>query len=193
MSRFGLPMKRLLIQVMMAALVAVSAMGQESGAGAGSQTMGRPGYLIISSGRDSTAGFRWLAGPGVAQKSLVWESGQLILPDSMSLESFGADDLGISTTEDLQGSSGGGVLSFRDGRFAVDQPLLLTDGVISLYTADGELEIRGAQVRYVPPNVDKANDSRLPDPRAGFLFLAGIVLLIVVLMRRARLRSGKLK
>ncbi len=157
------------------------------------QLQGRPGYLIISTARDSTAGFQWRRGPGPNQKSLVWDSGQLVCPATVILEPFGADDLGISTTSQLQGSSGGGALAFRDGRFTVDQPLLLTDGNISLYLAAGELEIRGAQVRYLPPSSEKERNPALADPMAGFLFLAGIVLLIVVLMRRARLRSKAMK
>ncbi len=159
----------------------------------GGQVLGRPGYLIISAARDSTAGYRWSTAPESGQKSLVWDCGLLVLPDSLILEPFGADDLGVATAPGLRGSGGGGALAFRDGRFKIDQPLLLTDGLISLYIADGELEIRGAQIRYLPPGSDQKKSTTVADPRAGFLLMSGIVVLIVVLMRRARLHARKLK
>ncbi len=155
-------------------------------------TLGRPGYLIISAARDSNARYRWTDGPVRGQKSLVWDSGLLVIPDSLTLEPFGAEDLGVRTSSSLQGRSGAGELDFRDGVFTVDQPLLLTDGVISLYIAGGELEIRGSQLRYRRSAEEEPAARHGPaDPRAGFLFLAGIVILIVVLMRRARLQARK--
>jgi len=152
--------------------------------------LGQPGFLILTAARDTTAGYHRQSGPGAGHESLVWDGGQLVIPDTLALEPFGERDLGVRTTAQLQGSGGSGLLDFRDGRFAVDQPLLLTDGVISLYVARGQLEIRGAQIRYIPPISDQsASAKKPPDPRAGFLFLAGLIVMIVVLMRMARLRA----
>ncbi len=188
-------MKRLLILLVSCQLAAGLAVGTVSGApdaAVADHALGRPGYLIISAARDTTGYFQETAGPGPGQHSLVWDCGQLVLPDSVTLEPFGAKDLGVRTGAALRGQSGTGFLEFRDGEFGVDQPLLLTDGVVSLYVADGELEIRGAQLRYrSPPQKAAAADHRVADPRAGFLFLSGIVIMIVVLMRRARLQTRK--
>ncbi|PIV80846.1 hypothetical protein COW53_07500 [bacterium CG17_big_fil_post_rev_8_21_14_2_50_64_8] len=152
--------------------------------------LGRPGFLILVSARDSTSGYHRQDGPGAGMMSLVWEGGQLVVPDTMTLESFGPRDLGVRTTAQLQGSGGAGVLEFRNGSFTVDQPLLLTDGVVSLFVARGQLEIRGAQIRYVPPAASATSAGKKPpDPVAGFLFLAGMVIMILALMRMARLRS----
>ncbi len=151
--------------------------------------LGRSGFLIITAGRDSAASFQWRAGPGPGQRSLVWPDGQLVLPDSLFPEPYGALDLGVGVTRGLSGSGAGGRLDFRDGSFTIDEPLLLTDGTVSLLASAGTLEIRGAQLRYRPP---LAKTSGTSDPRAGFLFLAGIILLVVVLMRRVNLRRKRM-
>lgn len=183
-------MTRLLILVLM--LLAVrpcgAVAGQDARTPGAAPRLGRPGFLILASARDSTVGYARRPGPGPGQYSVIWGGGQLVLPDSMTLEPFGQSDLGLPTREDLRGSGADGALTFRDGRFTVDQPLLLTDGVISLYVADGELEIRGPQIRYYPPTAP-ATGKKVADPRAGFLFLSGMVVLILVLLRMARLRS----
>ncbi len=174
--------------ILLAVFPCDAAAGQDARTSGAAPRLGRPGFLILASARDSTAGYATRPGPGPGQHSVVWEGGQLVLPDTMTLEPFGPSDLGLRTGADLRGSGADGALTFRDGRFAVDQPLLLTDGVISLYIADGELEIRGPQIRYYPPMVPAAG-KKVADPRAGFLFLSGMVVLILVLLRMARLRS----
>lgn len=179
----------ILISLTLFSWVQVGAQEMPAGTRTG-QPLGRAGFLILVSARDSTSGYHRQDGPGAGKVSLVWEGGQLVVPDTMTLESFGARDLGVRTTAQLQGSGGAGVLEFRDGSFTVDQPLLLTDGIVSLFVARGQLEIRGAQIRYVPPTVTETSTGKKPpDPVAGFLFLAGMVVMILALMRMARLRS----
>jgi len=170
--------------------VVVLVLGGEARADtSGPDILDRAGFLVLASARDSSSGIDHRTGPGPGQISWFWDGGQLVLPDTLSLDTFGAQDLGVGTLAGLRGSGAGGVLRFRDGKFAIDQPLLLTDGRISLYVARGTLEIRGAQVRYVPPDATLA-PRKVADPRAGFLFLAGMVILTLVLLRLARRRLG---
>lgn len=155
-------------------------------AGAEGVSLGHPGYLILAGAADSTAGYHWRDGPGPAERSLVWEHGLLTVPSSLALEGFGPRDLAVAVGAELTGASDGGELLFNDGRYRISAPLLLSDRSVSFYAAAGELELVGERIRYVPPDMGDR-----PDPRAGFIFLAGMVLLVVVLMRLARRRRGE--
>jgi hypothetical protein len=56
---------------------------------------------------------------------------------------------------------------------------------VQLQLEAGELEISGAMIRYRRP-------AAVPrEFRSGLLLLAGMVLMIIVLLRRARLKSGE--
>ncbi len=153
---------------------------------AAAPSLGHPGYLILAGAADSTAGYHWRDGPGPDQRSLVWEQGLLTVPATLALEGFGPRDLAVAVGADLTGTSEGGELIFSDGRYRISAPLLLSDPNISFYAAAGELELVGERIRYLPPRVGER-----ADPRAGFVFLAGMVVLVVVLMRLARRRRGE--
>ncbi|MGD9548277.1 MAG: hypothetical protein AB7V45_12125 [Candidatus Krumholzibacteriia bacterium] len=173
---------------LVALIVAASAIsGRPAPAGT---ELGRSGFLIIMGARDSSASFQWRDGPAAGQRSLVWPDGQLVLPDTLVPEPYGAFDLGVIVTGGLAGSGAGGRLDFRDGSFAIDEPLVMTDGTVSLLASAGTLEIRGPQLRYrAPPEMASSPG----DPRAGFLLLAGIILLVVVLMRRVNLHRRRMR
>lgn len=148
------------------------------------ETLGHPGYLIISAARDSSAGYRWLEGPGPHQISLTWLDGMLTVPDSLQLESFAEFDLAVPVSGQFSGAGASGKLAWQDGIFEISEPLMATDGAVQLLASRGELEIVGTRVRYRPP---PASDEKSPaDPRASFIMLAGILLLIWVLLRRAK-------
>ena len=149
-------------------------------------SLGHPGYLILVGAADSTAGYHWRDGPGPGQRSLVWEHGLLTVPATLALEGFGPRDLAVAVGAGLTGTSDGGELVFSDGRYRISAPLLLSDPNVSFYAAAGELELVGQRIRYLPPQVGGR-----ADPRAGFVFLAGMVVLVVVLMRLARRRRGE--
>lgn len=149
-------------------------------------TLGHPGYLVVADAADSTAGYHWEDGPGPDERSLVWPDGVLTVPATLALEGFGRRDLAVAVGAGLTGTSGGGTLEFTDGRYRISAPLLLSDGAVSLFAARGELEIVGERVRYLPPHRRDATD-----PRAGFVFLAGMVVLVFVLLRLARRRRGR--
>ena len=149
------------------------------------RTLGQPGYLVIEAARDSSAGFRWEAGPGPGYRSLVWDLGRLTLPDTLEAENFGRYDLGVLCTARLEGSGASGQLVFRDGIYPVSEPVVLSDGRLELRVSAGELEFRGARIRYRRPVAEAG------PYRSGLILMAGMTLLVVVLLRRARLKSGE--
>ncbi len=149
------------------------------------RTLGRPGYLVIEAARDSAAGFRWEAGPGPGHRSLVWDQGRLTLPDTVQFEDFARRDIGVPCTARLEGVGASGQLVLRDGIYPVSEPVVLSDGRLELRVSSGELEFRGARIRYRRV-MDEAGQFR-----SGLLLLAGMTLLVVVLLRRARLKTGE--
>lgn len=151
--------------------------------GADTAVLGRPAYLVIESARDTTAGFRWDHDAKGGRRSLRWVEGVLDIPDTLRPVAFGPRDLGILLGPECRGTGAAGSLQFVDGVYRVTELLALDDGRTRLHLSAGVLDIRGDQIRY----------RRLPakparDPRAGYLMLAGMVLLVTVLLRRARQR-----
>ncbi len=146
----------------------------------GRSVLGRPGYLIMTDVRDSLADYAWREGTEPGTRSLVWPGGVLTIPLTLTPEEFLDTDLGFPLEASFGGTASSGNLSLADGRYQVSEPVMLSDGVVRMYVSSGELEIRGERLRYSPAVIDNS------DPRANFLLLAGIMLLILVLMRRAR-------
>ena len=104
----------------------------------------------------------------------------LTVPSDLQPETFGPDDLAVPCGAGLTGTGNAGRLVFQPGRYPVTEPLLLTDGTVTLYVAGGELEIVGERVRY---RATETADRERKDPRASFMLLAGLVLLTVVYVR----------
>lgn len=147
--------------------------------------LGEAGYLVIEGVRDSTSVFAWQQGPGPGRHSLVWPEGTLSLPDSLNPEDYGRADVGLACGSDLSGVGSSGYLVFNSGLYTISEPVVLADGVLELHLSAGELEIRNNQIQYRRPViVDHTHE-------ANYIFLAGLVLLIVVLMRRARKQMRK--
>jgi len=146
--------------------------------------LGRPGYLVIEAARDSTLGFRWEAGPRPGFRSLVWDQGRLTLPDSLEPEDFARQDIGVPCTARLAGTGASGQLVLRDGIYPVSEPVILSDGHLELQVSAGELEFRGARIRY------RRAVAETHTFKAGMLMLAGMMVLVVVLLRRARLKAA---
>ena len=152
---------------------------------AGALYLGRPGYLVIEAARDSTAGFRWEDGPRPGFRSLVWDQGRLTLPDSLEPENFARQDIGVPCTAQLAGSGASGQLVLLDGIYPVSEPVTLSDGRLELQVSAGELEFRGARIRYRRAVAENRTF------KAGLLMLAGMTVLVVVLLRRARLKAAE--
>ena len=180
-KRFG-PGGRLVVFVSLVILVSCSLAQAQSNP---DHSLGQQGYVVIEAARDSASGFVWETETDSGFRTLSWEEGRLTIPDSFLVEDFGRWDIGFACTEFLAGSGSSGKLIIQDGIFPVSEPVVLTDGLLELQVTGGELEIRGAMIRYRRP----AAVSR--DFRSGLLLLAGMTLMIIVLLRRARLRSGE--
>jgi hypothetical protein len=149
-----------------------------------SKTLGQSGYIVIEDGRQKED-FRWQEGPGPGRHSLVWPEGTLSLPDSVTLEEFGPRDAGIVCGAELSGVGGSGQLVFQDGVYQISEPILLADGLLELHVSAGELVVRGSQIRYRRPRIEDRKT------QANYIFLAGMMLLVVVLLRRARSQLRK--
>jgi hypothetical protein len=150
-------------------------------------TQGGPGYLVVEAVFDSTARYVWDDSATEGRRILTWPEGSLTLPDTLATERYGRHDLGLPTLAGLSGSGASGRLALVDGIYPISEPLTLTDGRLELRVTAGELEIRGPQIRYRnrPPDLgDK-------DRKSAWLLVAGMVVLIAVLMRRARLKVAE--
>lgn len=152
-------------------------------AAAETHRLGRPAYLVIEAARDSTVGFRWDHDAVAGRRHLRWFEGHLDIADTLQTVAFGTADLGVLLGPGSRGSGGNGELRFVEGVYRVAEMLELTDGRTTLHLSGGELDIRGDQIRYRRPQLKSARD-----PRAGYFMLAGMVLLVTVLLRRARRR-----
>jgi len=154
----------------------------------------QPGILIITAGSDTSAGFHWrreilpTQGPGVGRISLVWEGGVLSIPETLALDGFPNNNLGVPLEAGFSGTGQEGPLLLADGVFSVTESLMMGDGVVQLMISDGELEIFGPRFRYSRPREITADEKQ----KANFLLIAGLLVLIAVLLRRARkiLRKG---
>ncbi|MDX2475528.1 MAG: hypothetical protein QNL91_17700 [Candidatus Krumholzibacteria bacterium] len=175
---------RIIVLLLLVLAVAVCpAVAQE-----GRTILGQPGYVIIEGVRDSTTEFTWQDGPAPGRHSLVWAEGTLSLPESLELDAFGEQDAGVACLAGLSGVGGSGRLVFVDGIYKISEPVLLADGNLELHISAGELEVRGDQIRYRRP---ESKNQGQDNSQANYIFLAGLVVLIIVLMRRARRRVGK--
>ncbi len=151
-------------------------------------SLDQPGILIITSASDTSAGFHWRSGPGTGRISLVWQGGVLTVPDTLVMDGFPNGNLGVPVREGFSGTGQDGPLMLGDGVYSVTESLMMGDGVIQLMVSDGELEIFGPRFRYSRPRFILPDDKT----KANFLLIAGLLVLIAVLLRRARsiLRKG---
>ncbi len=141
----------------------------------------RAGLLVIEAAADSAAGFRWLDLPSTGARCLVWDQGILNLDADVTTGRYGVADLTLPYGPDLSGVSGGQRLLFEEGVYTVDKPLLLAAGDLQLFVTRGELVIESDRIVY-----RQAASTR--DPRAQYMVLAGMVILITILMMRVRSR-----
>ena len=160
----------------------VASPAQDEAPAAGS--LGQPGFLVIDGAADSSGVFKEIVDPELGVLKLTWDQGSLTLPDSLALENWGPFDKGVAFTAALSGTGESGRLVLDDGIFPVTEPVLLTDGRLELAIDSGELEIQGARIIY------RRHTSSREDFRSGLLLLAGMTLLVIVLLRRARIKAA---
>ncbi|MCP4293437.1 MAG: hypothetical protein GY780_16545 [bacterium] len=144
------------------------------------------GVLIISSARDTTGFFNWGPGPGTGRISLHWEGGFLSVPDTLAMEAYPNNNLAVPLKAGFSGTVKNKPMLLEDGIYPITGNVVLGDGTVQLVISTGELEIHGPRVRY------RHQESDLNKTRANFLLIAGLLILIVVLLRRSRriLRKG---
>jgi len=140
----------------------------------------QPGVLIITAARDTTAGFEWRNGPGMGRLSLVWEGGTLSVPDTLAMEAYPNLNLGVPLKKGFSGNLDNGPILLDDGVYKIRETLIMSDGVVQLVVSSGELEIHGPRFRYTL--FDQTSD----ETKSNFLLIAGLLVLIAVLLRRAR-------
>ena len=143
----------------------------------------QPGILIITAASDTSAGFHWHAGPGAGRISLRWDGGVLSVPDTLAMDGYPNNNLGIPLQPGFSGNGAEGPLLLADGLYTVKENLMLGDGVIQLMISDGEFEVFGPRFRYSRLSQGAIVDDRT---KANFMMIAGLLLLIAVLLRRAR-------
>ncbi|MFH1845233.1 MAG: hypothetical protein ABIF77_18760, partial [bacterium] len=106
------------------------------------------GFFVIEAANDSTAGFEWIMLAEQAKQCLVWDGGAITLPDSVTPGTFGPADLTIPFSEELLGVSRGRRLLFTPGRFVIDHPLYLSDGIGHYFLAKGDILIENGRIVY---------------------------------------------
>jgi hypothetical protein len=148
-----------------------------------SAILGRPGYLIIEAAADSASGFVWETNSEGTDRILVWDQGRLTVPATVETEVFARHDLGLICTADLQGTGASGHLALQDGIFPISESIVLSDGILELELTGGEIEILGSRIRY------RRTTLQNPEFRSGLLLLSCMTLLIIVLLRRARIKA----
>ena len=149
-----------------------------------SGAFGQPAYHFIEGAADTAAVFEEFGEPQTRRRILAWAEGSLSRPDSLDLEEWGPFDQGVPFTARLFGQGEFGRLILQDGIFPISEPVILADGRVELSVRSGELEIRGARIIY------RRTASGPGDFRSGLLMFAGMTLLVVVLVRRARIKAS---
>ena len=178
-GRRPMPFRVLIFLILMLCPVIV---GAQSPTAQERYNLEQPGILIITAASDTSAGFQWRQGPGVGRISLAWEGGVLSVPDTLAMDGFPNNNLGVPLRSGFSGNGASGPLLLDDGVYIVSENLMMGDGVIQLMVTAGELEIFGPRFRYTRPQGKLANDAT----KANFLLISGLLIMIAVLLRRAR-------
>ena len=154
---------------------------------------GEGGLLVLSAAQDSTRLFRWEDGPGPGQLSLIWPEGRLIIPATLPLQGDEQGDLGVPLQAGFAGAGPAGPVPLGEGLMVIDESLTFSDGRLHWTVQEGEMDVRGTRIIYRRPWVgaDQAPGAKLRDQRANLLMVAGLLLLIAVLLRRARQKTRR--
>ncbi len=144
-----------------------------------------PSSLVISQARDTSRGFVARDQSDLAQRVLAWPDGLVATPDTLAWLAAGDQDLAFVLRPDrLVALGSAGVLDLAPGRFDIDTPLLLSDGTVSAFLADGRLEVTADRVIYRAPGAPVARGGTL-------LILAGVAIATAALLRAVRRRPRR--
>ncbi|MFH1844411.1 MAG: hypothetical protein ABIF77_14525, partial [bacterium] len=75
-------------------------------------------------------------------------------------------------------------LLFTPGRFVIDHPLYLSDGIGHYFLAKGDILIENGRIVY-------RMRERSANPQAQYIILAALIIMIVLLLARSRSRLRK--
>lgn len=141
--------------------------------------------LVITAAQDTNRAFGALGADVQARRTLFWPEGLLITPDTMTWRSDGPEDLAfVLRAADLGAFSTGGRFDLHVGRYSLDVPLLLSDGVLTAVLTGGNLVVEPDRILYSRPPVKR-------DPRGDYYILAGLILATAILLRAVRRRVGR--
>lgn len=150
------------------------------GGGAGAS---EPVLLVVEAARDTTAGFVALSLPDLGRRVLAWPEGVISVPDTAVWLESGRDGLAFAlAAPPLAGVGAGGRFPAEPGRYKLDTPLVLQDGLVVACLSDGELEVAPGRFVYRRPG-------KRHDQRGDLLLLAGLVVATAVLLRAAGRRK----
>lgn len=141
--------------------------------------------LVIDRARDAERGFVAREQELLGRRVLAWPAGVVSTPDSLAWLAEAEDGLAFALVADRISATGvAGALPLTEGRYAIDTPIMLTDGRLTAFFAAGRLEVSGGVVRYRAPSP--------PLARGGTLYiLAGVALATAVLLRALHRRPRR--
>jgi hypothetical protein len=123
--------------------------------------------------RDETTGLRYWS----------WKKGCLIVSDPDLIVAQGEDIISFDYGESLRGISNARRVKLKGGQYDISTPLLLSDIGFQLFINAGTLDLEHGLLRIT--------QEKPRNRRADYIFLLGVLLLTLVLLRNARRKSGK--
>jgi len=142
-----------------------------------------PGVLWVLPGAGASA--VWMDAPDSAVSCLSWPGGLLLVARGAPRLAGPDGAIGLAYGGGRHGFTGGRHLLFSPGRFAVREPLLLTDGSLRVFVSRGELEIADGRL------VVRATGARPADGSAGRLLGLGMLVIVGVLTVRGRVLARR--
>jgi hypothetical protein len=143
-----------------------------------------PRWLVITSARDTTAGFVALTLSGDGRQLLGWPEGLVATDDTVTWHPDDPGALAFALGESPAGGGAAGRFTLADGRYTIDTPLYLEGGGVTAFLGAGSLEVTADRLTYRRPVAREG-------PTGDYLLLAGIVVATGVLLHLARRRRGR--
>ena len=142
-----------------------------------------PGVLWVLPG--AGAGAVWTDAPDSAVSCLSWPGGLLLVARGAPRLAGPDGAIGLAYGGGWHGFTEGRHLLFSPGRFAVREPLLLTDGSLQVFICRGELEIADDRL------IVRATGASPTDGRAVVLLGLGMLVIVGVLTVRGRVLARR--
>lgn len=163
-----------------ASLCLLALVGAAGAAGGAPPVAGdaRSGVLWVRPGAGASA--VWIDGPDSAVSCLAWPGGLLLVARGAPRLAGPGGAIGLAYGAGRRGFTQGRHLLFSPGRYAVREPVLLTDGSLHAFISRGELEIADDSL------IVRADVARRDEGRSGLLLALGMLVIVGVLTVRGR-------